>query len=100
MNKPLLSLFCLLCLSFSATAQKAPPSDVEMQAGGDIRIYSDKQNTIKEFRASGRVYMIQITPKKGPSYYLVDADGDGDFDTRHNDLSPNLKVPSWVIFSW
>ena len=30
----------------------------------------------------------------------IDADGDGNFDTRRSDLSPNLKIPSWVIFSW
>ena len=81
---------------FSATLNAAE----EKPAGEDIRIYSDKNNMIKEYRANGRVYMIQITPKKGRPYYLVDADGDGEFDTRRNDLSPNLKIPSWVLFSW
>jgi len=95
MKKLILLFSCsLLALSVGAAVNETET------AGEDIRIYSDKKNTIKEYRANGRVYMIQITPKKGKPYFLVDADGDGDFDTRHNDLTPNLKIPSWVIFSW
>ncbi len=66
----------------------------------EIRIFSDDSTEIREYRSFGQVYMIKVTPKKGLPYYLVDADGDGDFDRRHNDLTPDLKIPSWVIFSW
>ena len=66
----------------------------------EVVIEDRKTSRIEEFRSHGKVYMIKIYPKKGPPYYLVDADGDGDFDTRRNDLEPNLVIPSWVLFSW
>lgn len=91
--------FFITCLVFTANTS-AEVVQSEPAPGAEIRIFSDDQTEIKEFRSHGQVYMIKITPKKGLPYYLVDADGDGDFDTRHNDLTPDLKIPSWVLFSW
>ena len=75
-------------------------SPTESDLGPEVRILQEKNADIEEFRANGKVYMIKVKPKKGPAYYLVDADGDGEFDTRRNDLQPNLLIPSWVLFSW
>jgi hypothetical protein len=44
--------------------------------------------------------MIQIIPNKGVPYFLVDTDGDGNLETRYNDLSNGIMVPAWVILSW
>jgi len=79
---------------------QSPFAAEDKTSGPDIRILSDKNQIIEEYRSHGRLYMIKITPKKGPPYYLIDADGDGDMETRRNDLSPNLMIPSWVLFSW
>ena len=57
------------------------------------------QTIIEEFEENGVRY-IKVTPKKGPSYYLIDSDGDGDMDTRRNELDPNLLIPTWTIFKW
>ena len=95
--KKLVLAIILACLLINVVQAD---TDLEDSPSADIRIYGDKHNTIKEYRANGRVYMIEVIPKKGIPYYLVDADGDGNFDTRRSDLSPNLKIPSWVIFSW
>lgn len=93
-HKTLLIAGLLAFTSVSATVvDESPP-------GEEIRIFADGETEIREYRSHGHVYMIKITPKKGLPYFLVDADGDGDFDTRHNDLAPDLKIPSWVIFSW
>jgi hypothetical protein len=93
-------IFALFTYSVSfalvAEGQAAQTEDL----GPEVRILQDKNANIEEFRSNGKVYMIKIKPKKGPAYYLVDADGDGDFDTRRNDLQPNLLIPSWVLFSW
>ena len=90
-----LSLFTL-ALPVIAQSDRQPSEGL----GPDIRILQPKNANIEEFRTNGKVYMIKVKPKKGPAYYLVDADGDGDFDTRRNDLQPNLLIPSWVLFSW
>ena len=72
----------------------------ENTLGPEVQILQDKHANIEEFRSNGKVYMIKVKPKKGPAYYLVDADGDGQLDTRRNDLQPDLLIPSWVLFSW
>jgi len=66
----------------------------------DVIIAPPKEGKIEEFRAQGRVYMIKVTPSKGKPYFLVDADGDGEFDVRRNELDPDLMIPSWVILKW
>lgn len=98
--KKLVIALILTCLQIGIVQAEETKNDSEELPGSDIRIYADKHNEIKEYRINGRVYMIKITPKMGIPYYLVDTDGDGSFDTRRSDLSPNMKIPSWVIFSW
>jgi hypothetical protein len=64
-----------------------------------VIITPNKKTTIKEYKVNGQVYMIVITPKKGVPYYLVDTDGDGNLETRH-EIGPNILIPSWVILRW
>ena len=98
MKKQLLVLPVLLALSLNSFAE-APP------VGGDVTITPSakkgkvEQTIIEEFKNRGIRY-IKVTPKKGPSYYLIDSDGDADMDTRRNELDPNLMIPSWTIFTW
>ncbi len=93
--------FSLLLAGAVNAVDSASNNALENEASGpEIRIFADKGQMIEEYRSNGQLYMIKITPKKGRPYYLVDADGDGEMDVRKNDLSPNLKIPSWVIFSW
>ena len=99
MKKLSIALTIVIGLSLFATTSTVTAEE-DKTSGPDIRILADKHQTIEEFRSHGRLYMIKITPKKGIPYYLIDADGDGDMETRKNDLSPNLMIPSWVLFSW
>jgi hypothetical protein len=55
---------------------------------------------IEEYRIAGHLYMIKVTPEKGPGYYLVDSDGDGNFDTRKGGLNSQIAVPQWVLKRW
>lgn len=63
----------------------------------DITVRQEEDRTIREYRVNGQLYAIEIQPAAGPSYYLVDDDGDGDF--RRSD-SERIAVPSWVLISW
>ena len=76
----------------------APP-DEELEATVTITEGAQGQQ-IQEFRIRGRLYMIKVTPKNGPPYYLVDKDGDGMFDSRLSDLDENITAPKWVIAEW
>jgi len=55
--------------------------------------------SVEEYRVNGQIYMIKITPAKGFPYYLIDTDGDGDLDSRRNDLQ-GLPVNQWILFRW
>jgi hypothetical protein len=66
----------------------------------DITIIKRGKETIEEYRINGKLYMVKITPSVGPSYYLVDNDGDGNMEARRSQLESGLKVPQWVLFSW
>lgn len=92
-----LSIFILSCLFFitlPVTAEEEPESS------GEVTIQGPDDQLINEFRINGQLYMIRVTPQKGAPYYLVDSDGDGDLETRWNELAPDLLIPSWVLLRW
>lgn len=65
----------------------------------EITITRQTEQTIEEYRAGGKLYMIKITPKHGKPYYLVDDRGDGKF-VRQESLDSGLRVPRWVIHNF
>jgi hypothetical protein len=73
------------------------PSQDEL---GEVIIGEPPHTVINEFRVNGQLYMIQVKPRKGPPYYLVDSDGDGNLETRSNELASDLLIPAWVLKRW
>lgn len=77
-----------------------PPFDAapDSASNGETEVTITKQTeqTIEEFRAGGKLYMIKITPKNGVPYYLVDDQGDGKF-ARQESLDSGIRPPRWVI---
>ena len=65
----------------------------------EVTISRQTEQTIEEYRAGGKLYMIKVTPKHGKPYYLVDDRGDGKF-ARQESLDSGLRVPRWVIRSF
>ncbi|QBQ54343.1 DUF2782 domain-containing protein [Nitrosococcus wardiae] len=67
----------------------------------EIRIIQKGEDLVEEYRLNGKLYQIKVTPRIGPPYYLVDADGDGDFDKRfEGPVDSGMLIPSWVLFRW
>lgn len=66
-----------------------------------VTIREEEQRTIEEYRMNGQVYMVKITPKGGVPYYLIDTDGDGqfDYDAQNPALAPVQPV-FWKIKEW
>ncbi len=54
---------------------------------------------IEEYRVNGLLRYSKITPKLGPAYYLIDTNGDGTFDKRHDHLE-NPPIQQWLLYSW
>ncbi len=79
--------------------QPPPPFDASAQdadQGPQVTITKQTEQTVEEFRAGGRLYMIKITPKIGKPYFLVDDLGDGKF-SRQESLDSGVRPPRWAI---
>jgi Protein of unknown function (DUF2782) len=103
-NSVLLFSSLLLCGLFaSAHAADAPvPPPPAMEAGDadeepQVTITKQTGQTVEEYRVGGRLYMIKITPKAGPPYYLVDDRGDGKFTRQESPEDFGVRPPRWVI---
>ncbi len=61
-----------------------------------VRIPVQKEDRIEEVRQGGRVVMLKVTPPNGPTYYLVDTTGNGNW-MRRDALDTGLAVPMFPI---
>jgi len=102
-----LLLLLLSAASVGAYADKTAPGNLEplppppaMDNASDdqpeVTIIKKNDQTVEEYRIGGKLYMIKITPKVGPPYYLVDDKGDGKF-ARQESLDSGFRPPRWVI---
>ena len=106
-----LLILALLAMPMAPSAQEKPEGELPpppMIEGGldeellepQVEIIKREDRTIEEYRVNGRLYMVRITPDVGPSYYLIDADGDGTLEQRRHELDENQALPTWVLFRW
>ncbi|TCK16946.1 uncharacterized protein DUF2782 [Thiogranum longum] len=83
------------------TAPPPTPSErAQEQIEPEVNIIQNDDKTIEEYRVNGKLYMIKVTPKGAPAYYLIDTDGDGSLDSRPSEIEPDLLIPSWILFRW
>ena len=78
-----------------------PPPDMEAfdAALPQVTIVKTEKETREEYRIKGKLYQVKVTPAVGPSYYLVDRQGDGNF--IESDIpQPLVKPPMWIFLSW
>lgn len=61
-----------------------------------VTITKRGEDKVEEFRMSGKLYMMKVTPPDGVSYYLLDNNGDGSW-VRQDSRDSGLRVPMWVI---
>lgn len=71
-------------------------SSTSAEDAPEVTIIKQTEQTVEEFRAGGKLYMIKITPKVGAPYYLVDDQGDGKF-ARQEGLDSGVRPPRWII---
>jgi hypothetical protein len=99
----LLIFCCSAVLAQQPVDDEIPPppslSDQE-EIEPEVTIIRREDKTIEEYRVNGQLYMVKVTPKNAPPYYLIDTNGDGSMDAQRSELEPQLAVPNWVIFRW
>ena len=104
--------FAMIC-SLTAAAQSAavepdpaapppiPPKVPGEEMEPSVVITEREGERIEEYSQNGRVYMVKITPVKGPAYYYLDEDGDGQLELRESDRAMNPVRPVyWKIKEW
>lgn len=111
--KKLFLLFAIITFNVHAEAppvvEQAPEPPVTVLSSDgledeglepQVSIIKRDDAVVQEYRMNGTLYMVKVTPVVGPAYYLIDSNGDGALNSRHNELDPGLVVPSWMIFRW
>ncbi len=74
------------------------PADDELEP--QVVIRKAGKNTVEEYRINGRLFKVRVTPAVGPSYFMVDTDGDGVMDRRFDKAGQPPVTPQWVLFKW
>jgi len=103
------TLFCALAMAQSETAENtdpATPPPIPPKIPGEevepsVVITEREGQRIEEYSQNGRIYMVKITPVKGPAYYYLDEDGDGQLELRESDRKLNPVQPVyWKLKEW
>lgn len=93
---PATLLVLALLLAGCATSGGAgmPPVDV---AGAEVAQRTlDNGDVVEEYRVSGQLRMVKVTPARGAPYYMYDQNGDGRMDNSKDGVSPVY----WKLYSW
>ena len=73
-----------------------PPGSLNESLEPQVTIIRRGEDKVEEFRMSGKLYMLKVTPPQGVPYYLLDNAGDGTW-SRQDSRDSGLRVPMWVI---
>jgi hypothetical protein len=85
-------------LSACASSGEALPADgaQAIPEGAVEAVHTeDNGDVIHEYRVQGQLRMVKVVPVRGPTYYLVDRDGDGKVDPRDGGPATYYKLFSW-----
>jgi hypothetical protein len=78
-----------------------PPKVPNEEPAPTVTITEKHGERIEEYKQNGRIYMVKITPAKGPPYYYLDTDGDGQLELREQDRKLNPVQPIyWKVKKW
>ena len=99
-------LCCSVAIAQQETVDPAAPPPIPPKIPGEeiepsVVITEREGERIEEYSQDGRVYMIKITPVKGPAYYYLDEDGDGQLELRESDRKHGPVRPVyWKLKEW
>ena len=90
----LVPLLLLAGCASTGIGPDGPPVDVR---GADVTHRTmDNGDTVDEYRVSGQLRAVKVTPANAPAYYLYDQNGDGQMDGNKDNVSPVY----WKLYSW
>lgn len=71
-------------------AEEPPAVSIRTEANGD---------RVEEYRQNGVLYMVKVTPERGPVYYLMDTDGNGRLN-RDDGAVKQVAPVYWTLYEW
>ncbi len=78
-----------------------PPKVPNEEMTPSVVITEKEGERIEEYSRDGRVYMVKITPIKGPAYWYLDEDGDGQLELRDpNNGQGRVRPVYWKLKEW
>lgn len=109
--KNLFWIICLFALGFSNISfaedteileDVPPPPSISYDSNNldepEVTIKKKNGEFIEEYRVNGQLYMIKVTPKNMPAYYLY-KDTSGSDWKRYDDMELAI-IPQWVILTF
>ena len=103
------TLCCSMAMAQPEATEKADPAappPIPPKVPGEefepsVVITEREGQRIEEYSQNGRIYMVKITPVKGPAYYYLDEDGDGQLELTERDRKMNPVQPVyWKLKEW
>ena len=76
----------------------SPPSE-QTEPTVSIRT-GENGDRIEEYRLNGQVTMVRVTPQRGPTYTLVDSNGDGRLDEVDAEPNGGIAPVYWTVYEW
>ena len=97
MRRPALILVLAAALVGCASTPAANDPTAGLE-GADVTTREVDGDRIEEYRVQGQLHVVKVTPRRGPTYYLVDRNGDGRLDSSEGEgtVSPVM----WKLFEW
>ncbi len=89
------SLTVSACATMNAGADASDPPTIPEDADRTVRT-EDNGDVIEEYRVAGQLRIVKVTPARGPTYYLLDDNGDGRMDRGKGGVQPvYYKLYGW-----
>lgn len=101
---PLIPLLLAVATQAVTPAKDVPipekiPSPTADETAPTVRIHSgDNGDVVEEYRQSGQLFMVRVTPLHGKPYTLRDSNGDGKLDKTDND--GDVSPVYWTLYQW
>lgn len=99
MRTPIVMLAILLlsaCASGGEALPQAADGTYAIPEGAVEAVRTESNgDVVSEYRVQGQLRMVKVVPVRGPTYYLVDSNGDGKVDPKDGGPATYYKLFSW-----
>ncbi|TVU72917.1 MULTISPECIES: DUF2782 domain-containing protein [Cobetia] len=84
-------------LLVAVTSLSAPLAVAESDAPKpQVTSRQQDDRTLREYRVNGHLFAIEVIPREGAPFFLLDSDGNGNFIKSGVKDAGQLQVPGWA----